>query len=64
MMYALVLFICYLDAGCEDLVVDVYRTEIQCEASMDDQRIRHGGCYPVEDFIDGFWRPAQEYSDL
>ncbi|VTP69400.1 Protein of uncharacterised function (DUF1482) [Leclercia adecarboxylata] len=37
-MYALVLFICYLDAGCEDLVVDVYRTEIQCEASMDDQR--------------------------
>ncbi|MDU1084274.1 MAG: DUF1482 family protein, partial [Leclercia adecarboxylata] len=22
------------------------------------------GCYPVEDFIDGFWRPAQEYADL
>jgi len=31
---------------------------------MDDQRIRHGGGYPVEEFIDGFWRPAQEYADL
>ncbi len=20
------------------------------------QRIRHGGCFPIEDFIDGFWR--------
>ncbi|WP_146636974.1 DUF1482 family protein, partial [Salmonella enterica] len=28
------------------------------------QRIRHGGCFPVEDFIDGFWRPAQQYSDF
>ncbi|WP_234832633.1 DUF1482 family protein, partial [Salmonella enterica] len=27
-------------------------------------RIRHGGCFPVEDFIDGFWRPAQQYSDF
>ncbi|EOA3870806.1 DUF1482 family protein, partial [Salmonella enterica] len=25
---------------------------------------RHGGCFPVEDFIDGFWRPAQQYSDF
>ncbi|HIB5472454.1 TPA: DUF1482 family protein, partial [Klebsiella pneumoniae] len=24
-MFALVLFICYLDGGCEDIVVDVYR---------------------------------------
>ncbi|EIY4532638.1 DUF1482 family protein, partial [Salmonella enterica subsp. enterica serovar Cerro] len=23
-----------------------------------------GGCFPVEDFIDGFWRPAQQYSDF
>ncbi|HIH6558895.1 TPA: DUF1482 family protein, partial [Klebsiella michiganensis] len=23
-MFALVLFICYLDGGCEDIVVDVY----------------------------------------
>ncbi|ENC0044830.1 DUF1482 family protein, partial [Shigella flexneri] len=26
--------------------------------------IRHGGCFPIEDFIDGFWRPAQEYGDF
>ncbi|MGQ7171934.1 DUF1482 family protein, partial [Escherichia sp. R-CC3] len=25
---------------------------------------RHGGCFPIEDFIDGFWRPAQEYGDF
>ncbi len=29
-MFALVLFICYLDGGCEDIVVDVYREETQC----------------------------------
>ncbi|EOM1053312.1 DUF1482 family protein, partial [Escherichia coli] len=23
-----------------------------------------GGCFPIEDFIDGFWRPAQEYGDF
>ncbi len=60
-MFALVLFVCYLDGGCEDIVVDVYNTEQQCLYSMSDQRIRHGGCFPIEDFIDGFWRPAQEY---
>ncbi|HCP5350368.1 TPA: DUF1482 family protein [Escherichia coli] len=26
-MFALVLFVCYLDGGCEDIVVDVYNTE-------------------------------------
>ena len=26
--------------------------------------ITHGGCYPIEDFIDGFWQPASEYSDF
>ena len=63
-MFALVLFVCYLDGGCEDIVVDVYNTEQQCLHSMSDQRIRHGGCFPIEDFIDGFWRPAQEYGDF
>ncbi len=63
-MFALVLFVCYPDGGCEDIVVDIYDTEQQCLYSMDDQRIRHGGCFPVEDFIDGFWRPAQQYSDF
>jgi len=63
-MFALVLFICYLDGGCNDIVVDVYNTEKQCLRAMDEQRLRHGGCYPVEEFIDSFWSPAQEYSDF
>ncbi|WP_163361928.1 DUF1482 family protein, partial [Enterobacter hormaechei] len=25
-MFALVLFVCYLDGGCEDIVVDIYNT--------------------------------------
>lgn len=50
-MFALVLFVCYLDGGCDDIVVDVYDTEQQCLYSMDDQRIRHGGCFPVEDLM-------------
>ncbi len=62
-MFALVLLY-VTDGGCEDIVVDIYDTEQQCLYSMDDQRIRHGGCFPVEDFIDGFWRPAQQYSDF
>ncbi|STL56100.1 protein [Escherichia coli] len=48
-MFALVLFVCYLDGGCEDIVVDVYNTEQQCLHSMSDQRIRQGGCFPIED---------------
>uniref|UniRef100_UPI0031B723C2 DUF1482 family protein n=1 Tax=Stenotrophomonas maltophilia TaxID=40324 RepID=UPI0031B723C2 len=28
-MFALVLFVCYLDGGCEDIVVDIYNTEQQ-----------------------------------
>ncbi|HKN03107.1 MAG TPA: YebW family protein [Buttiauxella sp.] len=63
-MFALVLFICYLDGNCEDIVVDVFNTEKQCVVAMDDQRIRNGGCFPIEDFIDGFWHPAHQYSDL
>ncbi|WP_318373678.1 DUF1482 family protein, partial [Enterobacter sp.] len=26
-MFALVLFVCYLDGGCDDIVIDVYNTE-------------------------------------
>lgn len=63
-MFALVLFICYLDGGCDDIVVDVYNSEKQCIAAMDDQRLRRGGCFPIEDFVDGFWYPAHEYSDF
>ena len=63
-MFALVLFVCYLDGGCDDIVVDVFNTEKQCLTAMHVQRLRYGGCYPVEDFIEGFRRPAQEYSDF
>ncbi|QUJ06478.1 DUF1482 family protein [Salmonella enterica subsp. enterica] len=37
------------------MVVDIYDVEQQCLYS--DGRstdLRHGGCFPVEDFIDGF----------
>lgn len=63
-MYALVIFICYLGQDCEDLLVDTYSNEKQCLASMDEQRLRHGGCYPIEDVIDGFWLPAREYAEF
>ena len=63
-MFALVLFVCYLDGGCEDIVVDVFNAEQQCVVAMDDQRIRNGGCFPIEDFIAGFWHPAQEYMSM
>ncbi len=32
--------------------------------SMDDQRIRHGGCFPVEILSTASGRPAQQYSDF
>ena len=63
-MFALVLFVCYLDGGCDDRVLEVFNTERQCLSAMSEQRMRHGGCYPVEDFIDGFWQPARQYSDF
>ncbi|WP_348260510.1 DUF1482 family protein, partial [Salmonella enterica] len=34
-MFALVLFVCYLDGGCEDMLVHIYDTEQQCLYSMD-----------------------------
>lgn len=63
-MFALVIFVCYLGGGCEDLMVDVYDSETQCLRALDEQRIRNGDCFPIEEFIDGFWDPAQDYSDL
>jgi len=63
-MYALVMFVCYLDGGCTDIVVDVLRDEPQCLVVMKEQNLRHAGCFPVEDFIDGFWLPASEYAPL
>jgi hypothetical protein len=63
-MFALVLFVCYLDGGCDDLVLEVFTSKHQCLSAMSEQRMRHGGCYPVEDFIDGFWLPARQYSDF
>ena len=63
-MYALVLLICYLDGGCEDIMLGVYDDEPACIVARDEQRLRHAGCYPVEDVIDGSWTPACQYSDL
>ena len=58
-MYALVMFVCYLDGGCSEMVVDILRDEPQCLIAMKEQNLRHAGCYPMEEFIDGFgYRPA------
>ncbi|WP_337263022.1 MULTISPECIES: YebW family protein [unclassified Serratia (in: enterobacteria)] len=59
-MYALMMFVCYLDGGCADIVVDVLRDEQQCLLVMKEQRLRHAGCYPIEDVIDGLWLPADQ----
>ncbi|MNH46217.1 hypothetical protein D3C79_1089000 [compost metagenome] len=61
-MYALVIFVCYLEGGCSEIVVDVTRTEQQCLNAMKEQRLRHAGCYPIDDFIGNFWLPASEYA--
>lgn len=45
-MFTLVLFVCYLDGGCEDIVVVVYKTEQQCLISMDDHVFVTEGVYP------------------
>ncbi|WP_413738684.1 YebW family protein [Sodalis sp. RH21] len=63
-MYALVVFICYLGQDCEDLLIGAYSNETQCLSAMTEQRLRYGGCYPIEQFIDGFWLPAHEYADF
>ncbi|PWC09660.1 YebW family protein [Brenneria corticis] len=63
-MFALVIFVCYLGNGCDELVVGAYNTETQCLKAMKEQRLRRAGCYPIEEFIDGFWLPAREYADF
>ncbi|MCS3430398.1 hypothetical protein M2387_000927 [Klebsiella sp. BIGb0407] len=63
-MFALVIFVCYLHGGCDDFVVEILKTEEQCLAVMDEQRIRRGGCYPLDEVHDSFWLPAQEYADF
>ncbi|ACS85867.1 MULTISPECIES: YdfD/YebW family protein [Musicola] len=63
-MFALVIFVCYLGGGCENLVAGAYDSEAQCLSAMDEQRIRNGGCFPIEDFTHDLWQPAREHSDL
>ncbi|WP_114193497.1 YebW family protein [Edaphovirga cremea] len=63
-MYALVLSICYLGGSCDELIIDAFHTELQCLAAMDEQRLRHAACYPIEDFIDSYWTPAHENADF
>lgn len=43
-MYALVMFVCYLDGGCSEMVVDILRDEPQCLVAMKEQNLRHAGC--------------------
>ncbi|MGX8942377.1 YebW family protein [Symbiopectobacterium sp. Eva_TO] len=63
-MYALVVFICYLCHCCENLVIDAYFNEAQCLSAMDEQHLRREGCFPIEDFIDGYWIPAHERAEF
>ncbi|QCR36389.1 YebW family protein [Nissabacter sp. SGAir0207] len=63
-MYALILSICYLGGGCDDLVIDAFNTQPQCLRAMEEQRLRHAACMPVEDFIEGYGLPAQEHADF
>ncbi|MGC6386597.1 YebW family protein [Ewingella sp. S1.OA.A_B6] len=63
-MFALVLTICYLGGGCEDLAIDAFDTKQQCMVAMRQDGLRHAGCYPIEDFIEGYWSPAQENADF
>lgn len=60
-MFALVIYVCYLQGGCEDYVIDVLKTEQQCLAAMDEQHIRRGGCYPYEEVGSPFWIPAYQH---
>lgn len=62
-MYALVLFICYLDGYCENKAIEIFKSESQCLVAMTSQRIRRGGCFPIDKYMDPFWHPASEYSD-
>ncbi len=60
-MYALVMVICYLNNGCEQLYLDGFDTEDQCLYEMRVQRIRDGGCLPIDDIFDDFWIPARSH---
>jgi hypothetical protein len=31
---------------------------------MQQQGLRQAGCYPIEDFIDGYWIPAHDNADF
>ena len=61
-MFALVIFVCYLQGGCNDFIVEILPTEEQCLAVMDEQRIRRGGCYPLDEVHNNFWLPAHEFA--
>jgi hypothetical protein len=63
-MFALVLTICYLGGGCDDLAIDAFDTQQQCMVAMRQEGLRHAGCYPLEDFIDGYYLPARENADF
>lgn len=62
-MFALVLTVCYLGGGCDDLVVDAFDTVQECRVNMQEQGLRQAGCYPIDEFIDGYWIPAHTRVD-
>lgn len=62
-MYALVIFICYLGQGCENLMIDAYKNQAQCLRAMDEQGLRRAGCLPIEDVVDSYWIPAEQQAD-
>ena len=62
-MFALVIFVCYLGGNCESLVAGTYINEPQCLGAMEEQQIRNSGCFPIDDFRSGYWKPAREYRD-
>ncbi|KAB7896036.1 DUF1482 family protein [Rouxiella sp. S1S-2] len=63
-MFALVLTVCYLGGGCDDLVVDAFNTVTECRVAMRQQGLNQAGCYPIEEFIDGYWIPAHTHADF
>jgi len=49
-LFALVINICTVHAGCVDAVVDVYDTKALCEQAAIEQRV-NGACYPVDGIV-------------
>jgi hypothetical protein len=49
-LFALVINICSVHAGCVDAVLNVYDSKALCEQAEVDQRVA-GECYPVDGIV-------------